>query len=556
MPESKLLSHFYVKIDGTDVSEEFMHALVEVTVESSLHMPDVATLVMHDPRLHWIDEPSLAPGKTVVVSAKSTAATSRSLVIFDGEIVEMEPEFGPSTQRLVVRAFDRLHRLARGRQVRSFQNVTDSDVAQRIAKEAGLQPKVEATTQVHQYLLQNNETNLEFLRKRAKAMGFLLYAESKNLCFKPAEKDGQPVALQWGATLTEFRPRLTTLSQINTVTARGWDPETRREIVGQANTGKGTPDVGQKTKGPDLAKSAFSIEAAHLVSSQPLRTQTAADQLAQVVANRHAERFVEAEGTCQGDPAIVAGTSVKIDAVGNQFGGTYFVTSAIHIYNASQSYSTHFSISGQTPSTLLALLGADAENSTTGVGLVIGIVTDNQDPKGWGRVKVKYPWLSSDHTSDWARVVALGGGAKRGIQFLPEVNDEVLVGFEMGDVHHAFVMGGLWNGQDAPPKKSSEVIAGGQVQQRIIRSRSGHSITLDDSDGSTSITIEDKSGNKIMLDSKANKLVIDVKGDTSLTTQGNLTLKAQGQIEIQGMGVKIDAGGAAVDVAGTQINLN
>src|SRR5438093_4587112 len=112
MPDTNLLSHFYVKIDGADASEEFMHALVEVTVESSLHLPDVATLVLHDPRLRWIDDAHLEPGKAVQVSAK----TGRSEhLLFDGEIVEIEPDFGLSTQRLVVRAFDRLHRLARGR---------------------------------------------------------------------------------------------------------------------------------------------------------------------------------------------------------------------------------------------------------------------------------------------------------------------------------------------------------------------------------------------------------------------------------------------------------
>ena len=186
-------------------------------------------------------------------------------------------------------------------------------------------------------------------------------------------------------------------------------------------------------------------------------------------------------------------------------------------------------------------------------GLVIGIVTDNQDPKGYGRVKVKYPWLSGEHASDWARVVAPGAGDQRGIEFLPEVNDEVLVGFEMGDVHYPYVLGGLWNGKDALPKK---VTNGGKVEQRIIRSRTGHMITLDDSDGGGGVTIEDKNGNKIMLDSGANKLTITVQGDASLKAQGNLTLEAQGQVQIKGMGVKVDGGAATVDVKGSMINLN
>src|SRR5207244_13589829 len=147
-------------------------------VENSLHVTDVATLVRHDTRLHWIDEDSLAPGKVIQISAK---VERQEKLLFDGEIVEIEPDFEPSTQRLMVRAFDRLHRLARGRHVRSFQNVSDGDLVQRIASEVGLQAKVGPTTQVYAYVLQDNETNLGFLRDRAAALGYLLYVDSKTL---------------------------------------------------------------------------------------------------------------------------------------------------------------------------------------------------------------------------------------------------------------------------------------------------------------------------------------------------------------------------------------
>ena len=553
---SNLISHFYMKINGADASEELMRALIEVKIENSLHMPDVATITMHDPHLRWLDGDLFQPGKPVEISAKATAKESRSQVVFDGEIVEIESDFGPSTHHLVIHAFDRLHRLARGTHVRSFQNVTDSGVVQRLAKEAGLQPDFENTTLVHQYLFQNNQTNLNFLRQRAAAVGYLLYVEGKRLCFKPLAANGKPVELRWGETLREFRPRLTTIAQVNSVTVRSWDPGMRREIIGQATKGQGAPEIKQDKKGGEAAKSAFNIEATQLISNHPLRTQAAADRLAQAVANRQIERFVEAEGTCGGAPQIVAGKTVKIGAVGDHFSGTYFVSATSHIYNATEGYHTHFSVSGQTPSTLLSLLRDDDAGESQDAGLMIGIVTDNQDPEGRGRVKVKYPSLSSDHASDWARVVAMGAGAQRGIQFLPEVNDEVLVGFEMGDVHHPYIFGGLWNGQDAPPKKSSEVLGGGRVEQRIIRSRSGHTIILDDSESSGSISIEDRKGNRIVLDSLTNNLTIDVKGDAELNAQGNLLLKAQGQIEIKGMGVKIDGGGSTVDVKGTVINLN
>jgi uncharacterized protein involved in type VI secretion and phage assembly len=195
---------------------------------------------------------------------------------------------------------------------------------------------------------------------------------------------------------------------------------------------------------------------------------------------------------------------------------------------------------------------------------LVGIVTDNKDPDGQGRVKVKYPSLSADHASDWARLVSPGAGAERGLEFIPEINDEVLVGFELGDVHCPYVLGGLWNGRDAPPKKSDGLISSGKVQQRIIRSRTGHVITLDDADSGGGITIQDKGGNKIVLDAQSDALTIEVKGNASIKSQGdltveaqgNLTLKAAGQVEIKGMGVKLDGGASSVDVKGSPINLN
>jgi len=92
-------------------------------------------------------------------------------------------------------------------------------------------------------------------------------------------------------------------------------------------------------------------------------------------------------------------------------------------------------------------------------------------------------------------------------------------------VHLPYVIGGLWNGKDAPPKKNSDVIAGGKVKQRIIRSRTGHVVILDDSDGSSGITIADKNNNRISLESGSGKLTIDVKGDISIHAGGRIEIK-------------------------------
>lgn len=549
MPQSNLLSEIEVMLNGSQAPASLMTDLLEATVENSLHLPDMATLVLYDQKLSWIDDERLAPGKSLQILF-STGNVRQ--IVFDGEIVEIEPGFDREIQRLTIRAFDRMHRLARGQQTRSFINVSDSDLVDKLAAEVQLEAQVDPTSTVYPYVFQQNETNLAFLQRRAAALGYLLYVQGKTLYCKAPRSSQPAVALEWGATLNEFHPRLTTVEQIATLEARGWDPAQKQAIVGRvsASDGIGLPATGQNGNGGTLVQSAFHMTTQLLVADRPIRSQAQADQLARAAANRQAGRFIEAEGLCYGNPKLVAGVPVSISKVGRRFSGTYFVTSTVHTYST-EGYTTSFSVSGLHPSTLINMLTRKEEQGALS-GLVIAIVTDNQDPEGYGRVKVKYPWLAEDQASDWARVVAPGGGGKRGIEFLPEINDEVLVGFELGDMQYPYVLGGLWNGKDALPE---QVTSARQVQKRLIRSRAGHTITLDDSDAGGGVTIEDKNGNKVLLDSAANKLSITVKGDASIEAQGNLTLQATGQVQLKGNGVTIDGGAGNTDLKGLNVNI-
>lgn len=558
MASPALLNHVYIEIDGQP-QDELVGDLVALTVESSLHLPDSATLVLHDSRLHWIDQQTLEPGKSLKIKANTDG---KEHPLFDGEIVGLEPAFVQDAVRLVVRAYDRLHRLSRGRKVRSFVNVTDGDVAKKLAGEAGLSFKGKAGP-VHKYLFQNNETNLEFLRARAAALGFVVYVDGKTLHFTEPKSDSAAVELQWAATLTEFHPCLTTVDQVTGTMVRGWDPEKKQEIVGRAQTTEGGPDVGVGKPGGSLAEQAFGGNASDLGAHVPVRDQETADKMAKALAGKHASRFIEADAVCAGNPQILAGSPVKMTSLGTRFSGTYLVTSCRHEYGEDKDFKTHFSVSGQNPSTLLSLLAPQAP-PVTNRGLVVGIITDNKDPDGLGRVKVKYPWLAPDQASDWARVLSVGGGSDRGISFLPEVNDEVLVGFEQGDIHYPYILGGLWNGNDKPADDAKNAVSGGKVQKRGIRTRVGHQIMFDDTDGGGGIEIVDKNKNSIKIDTGSDTLKIKVKGDVTIDADGACKVTAKGAVqitatqavEIKGMGAKLNGGGGMVEIKGSMVNLN
>jgi uncharacterized protein involved in type VI secretion and phage assembly len=112
-------------------------------------------------------------------------------------------------------------------------------------------------------------------------------------------------------------------------------------------------------------------------------------------------------------------------------------------------------------------------------GVVVGVVTNNQDPEKMGRVKVRFPWLNETDESHWARVATLMAGKDRGTWFLPEVDDEVLVAFGHGDVRFPYVVGALWNGVDTPPRDNDD----GKNNERVVKSRLGHELIFGDEGG-------------------------------------------------------------------------
>jgi len=158
-------------------------------------------------------------------------------------------------------------------------------------------------------------------------------------------------------------------------------------------------------------------------------------------------------------------------------------------------------------------------------GVVVGLVTNNQDPDGVGRVKVRFPWLSDQDESYWARIAAPMAGKDRGVYLLPEVDDEVLVAFEHGDIRRPYVVGALWNSKDTPPASNDD----GKNNIRIIKSRSGHVVKLNDEDGKETIEIIDKSKkNSIVVDTAKNTITIASDKDISLkASNGSITLDAK-----------------------------
>lgn len=192
-------------------------------------------------------------------------------------------------------------------------------------------------------------------------------------------------------------------------------------------------------------------------------------------------------------------------------------------------------------------------------GLAVAIVRQNKDSSGHVSVKVSYPWHSQPGQSYPARMAMPMAGKNRGMYFVPEVNDEVLVGFDRGDLAHPYVVGCLWNGADPAPQKNSD----GKNDKRLIRSRKGHQLLFDD--GSRGVVrLELNDGKKLTLDDDG-IVIDDAKGNTlSIQSAGGaITLEAKGRLVLKGASVSIEATGTldlkasgATSVSGSVVRIN
>jgi uncharacterized protein involved in type VI secretion and phage assembly len=198
-------------------------------------------------------------------------------------------------------------------------------------------------------------------------------------------------------------------------------------------------------------------------------------------------------------------------------------------------------------------LEGEVENTRQRVyGVTLAKVTSLLDPKGLGRVKVSFPWLSGQVDSAWARIATAWAGGSRGTYLLPEEGDEVLVAFRHGDLKHPYIIGFLWNDEDRPPELSP------LLERRELKSKSGHRVVFDDFEGLQGLTLESQGGHKIKLDDTVGGMrvaITDSSHNLSVvidTTGGKIKIESTvGQIELSAKVGQIKLDATAIDIHAT-----
>lgn len=342
-----LVPAFRMEVNGTALPADAAAELIEVTVHQELGVPAMCTVRlvnwdMNQLMVTWSDASLFDLGGVVTIQLGYVDNLS---TVFSGEITGLEPEFcANEVPQVVVRAYDRGHRLLRGRKTRSYLKVKDSDIASQVASEAGLTGQTDDTGIELEYVLQHNQTDLEFLQARAAPIGYEVVVDDKTLHFRKHQTQTQAVfTLSRDDDLLEFYPRLSTLTQVNTVKVQGWSPKEKASVVGQATVSAVTTTMNGNTSGPAAANSAFGQAPAAIVD-RPVFSQGEAAGIAAAQVNEVALGYVSGDGVCMGTTLLKAGVIIDLLGLGDRFSGSYYVASATHTYSPRRGYRTAFTV--------------------------------------------------------------------------------------------------------------------------------------------------------------------------------------------------------------------
>lgn len=554
-----------IQVEGAPLDPMVAELLVSAEVDTTLFVPSQFKLVFRGARATVLEMGGFQLAVEVTVQVTTMGVPTPLMM---GEVTAVEIDYGPDGNLTVVRGLDRSHRLMRGSTTMSYPEMTASDVVTALVGEAGLPPgEIIPTENVYEWLSQANVSSWVFIKQLCALENCVAYVDPMGLfCFGPmtSPEEGPPppmsydvplegAQLQLGKNLIRLRAVVNAAEQVPAVSVTGWDPLMSMPVVGP---GPALPSTSQSIDPATLPVTvAGEFEAQPLIdSSRPFANLGAATTRAKAIASEIAGALAELEGQCLGDPSVLAGKSVSLGLAGAPFDGYYTVSSARHVFDpAVGGYTTWFTVGGKQDRSLHGLAsGAGAKPSRPEIpGVVIGVVVDNADVQSQGRVKVQFPWLDEAYVSAWAPVAQLSASKEFGSLWLPEIGDEVLVGFDRGNIDYPYVFGCLYNGttMPAPPPETE-----GGVGERRIMSRARHMIEFND--GPELLNIKIVTGDQtisITLDAEQQALNIVSAGQVnveaaealSIKSAADITVEAGGQFSLQA------AGGISLETAGS-----
>jgi phage protein D len=341
-----LTPEFNVRINQNELPLAAKADLISVSVLDDVNATGMFSFTLPcwdttEMKVKWIDDDLFKEGNPVEIKM---GYRDNLETLFKGEITALELDFpNKAASTLTVRGYDRRHRLMGKRKTRTFLSMKDSDIASQIAGDWSLRPRAKDTSVTLDYVLQNNQTDFEFLQERAQRIGYEMVVTDRNLHFRPRQNEGSAsVTLRREIELLDFSARLTAVGQVEEVFVQGWNPTDKEKVVARSGIGD-EQDMGGSTSGPSKVRQAFGNTGGTTVDC-PVLSQAEADQLARGWFGEMALHYLEGHGVCIGTPDLRAGTLVDIKDLGERFSGTYYVTTTEHAFRPGSGYRTTFTV--------------------------------------------------------------------------------------------------------------------------------------------------------------------------------------------------------------------
>jgi uncharacterized protein involved in type VI secretion and phage assembly len=543
-----------IEVSGSALAPEVVATMTTGYVDHRSNVPDMFILDFTDSQNNLLSQASIKVGTPMKLSVQQTGPASPVLLL-SGEVTTLEKEVGAGGVHTVIRGFDHSHRLFRGKRVVAYVDSTAGDIVKVVAQRAGLNPgQIASGGPVFTHVSQDGVNDWDFLNRLASQTGASLAVVEGAVNFGPptdasSAPNGSsgsgvnPLVLQQGKNLLYLKATVTSADQVPDVELRGWSVPNKQEMISVASAKTTSADL-PTVQPADLAATFNSPR--YVAQGMQFEQQAQYDAAATALASSLAGAFAELEGTIRGNPTIRPGAAVTLTGLGAPFEGRYTVTSSRHDFSPQAGYVTDFTVSSKSDRSLYGVSAGATDAGGRNPGVVVAIVTATQDPQQLGRVKLKFPHLSDDYESSWARTVQVGAGNGRGAVVLPEVGDEVLVAFEQGSFDWPYVLGGVYNGIDMPDRPWNEGIGStdGAITRRAFTSRTGMLVEFMESPDTEALTLSTSNGQQKITLTQNKDFGIEIvsQGAISVTAQGDVSVTtSSGDVTLKGNNVSIEA---------------
>ena len=573
---------YKIMVEGTEVDPSYQ--LLSLSISKEVNRVSAASLIFRDgdaalQTFALSNKEDFIPGKKIEISIGRDSVNTSA---FKGIIIKhsIRVKANGNTQ-LQVECMDAAVKMTIGRKNKYFENVKDEQVFDELISNYGMQSDPETTNLNHKELVQHNITDWDFMLLRAEANGMLVQVNDGTIKIaKPAIASSAVLEVEYGSSVLEFEAEIDARTQFKSVNAESWD-YSNQELFTADTTSVLFAEQGNLT----------SSDIADAVSPDKYDMHHSGHKLEQelqdwVDGTMLRSRLAKIRGRARftGFAGIKPGDTVKLSGVGDRFNGKAFVT-AVRQDVGDGTWETQIQF-GLDPRRYVFMHNDVNDAPSAGLvggisGLQIGVVVQlESDPDGQDRILVRVPVIDSNAQGIWTRVASLDAGNDRGAFFMPEIGDEVIVGFINDDPRDAVVLGMLHSSNKPSPitpadannekgfttRSKMHLSFNDDTKTIVIDTPAGNSITIDEQ--SMKIEIKDQNSNKITMETSGITLEspanIDIKAGAVLTLAGgvslsigapSLSVKADADVSIQGAVAKLASSGIT-EITGSIVKIN